>query len=93
MKKFHIPSRIDDPPHLMLWRLDDLMPAVLGLMIGIFFGKMLIWVGLGFLLTKSYKKFRDSMPDGFFFHWLYFHGLYPARAKSFVDPLCKRLFP
>ncbi|WP_295391306.1 type IV conjugative transfer system protein TraL, partial [uncultured Thiodictyon sp.] len=33
-----IPKYIDDPPLILLWRVDDLVPIVLCLVIGIFTG-------------------------------------------------------
>ncbi len=88
-----IPARIDEPPHLMLWSLDELMPMIVGLLVGIIVEQKLICVFAGFLLTKAYIKFRDSTPDGYMLHLIYAYGFWPSKSKTMINPYIKRLFP
>jgi conjugal transfer pilus assembly protein TraL len=93
MKPITIPGRVDDPPHLMLWSSDELAPMLLGLTFGIFIGKALICTIIGFLITSAYRKFRESSPDGYLLHMLYYGGFLPPKGRSMINPYIRRIFP
>ena len=93
MEPIEIPSRIDEPPHLLLWSLDELAPILLGLAFGILIGKALICFLAGFFVTSLYKKFRDAKPDGYLFHMIYWGGFWPSKAKSMKNPYVRRYLP
>ena len=93
MKPVTIPGRIDDPPHVLLWSADELVPMLVGLCFGIFIEQALICTAIGFVITSGYRKFRDSSPDGYLLHLLYHYGFLPAKGKSMLNPYIRRLFP
>lgn len=93
MEPIKIPSRIDEPPHIMLWSLDEMAPMMLGLVAGIMMGQALICTLIGFFITKAYRKFRDNSPDGYLLHLLYHWGLFPLKGRSMINPFIKRMFP
>lgn len=93
MKPVHIPRRIDEPPHLLLWSADELAPMLIGLVVGLVLGKALICTLAGFLVTNLYRRFRDSRPDGYLLHMIYWSGLLPSKARSLVNPFIRRFFP
>jgi conjugal transfer pilus assembly protein TraL len=71
------PKYIDAPPLILLWRVDDLVPIVLCLVIGIFTGNpgtMFKLIVLGVLLVRLYSKYRERRPDGHALHFLYWYG-------------------
>jgi type IV conjugative transfer system protein TraL len=49
-----IPRHVDDPPTLLLWRIDDLVPVVLMLMLvlGILADQLLVFLLLGIVLVR-----------------------------------------
>jgi conjugal transfer pilus assembly protein TraL len=80
-----IPKTIDDPPLILLWRVDDLVPIVLCLVIGIFTGSpgtMFKLIVLGVLLVRLYSKYRERRPDGHALPFLYWYGLLPLRGRT-----------
>lgn len=91
MPPFNLPQGFDATPSLLLWRLDDLLPLVLMLllMVGILADRLLVFVLLGLALTRLYGRFRDSRPDGFARHWAYWHGLVPCAARSYPNPFSR----
>jgi len=89
MHALDLPHGIDDPPSLLLWRLDDLIPLILMLMIGILADRLLLFVLFGLGLSRLYGRFRDSRPDGFALHWAYWHGLVPLAARSCPNPFSR----
>lgn len=92
MKPIRIPPRIDEPPHILLWSVDELAPMLLGLSFGILIGQALICFLIGFCITSAYRKFRDNHPDGYLLHLLYYAGFLPLKGKM-INPYIKRLFP
>ncbi len=75
-----IPRHIDDPPTLLLWRIDDLVPVVLMLVLGI-------------VLVRLYGCFRDSRPDGYALHRAYWAGLLSLRGRTTPNPFIRRWLP
>ncbi|WP_298637040.1 type IV conjugative transfer system protein TraL [uncultured Umboniibacter sp.] len=88
-----IPSRCDDPPHLLLWSLDQILPVIMGLLIGMVLDMALIFTVVGIVMAKAYSKYRDSMPNGFLMHALYHYGVMPARGRVMINPFLKRIYP
>jgi conjugal transfer pilus assembly protein TraL len=86
MQPLALPHGVDDPPSLLLWRLDDLIPLILMLVIGMLTDRLAVFLVLGVMLSRLYGRFRDSRPDGFALHWCYWHGLLPLPARSCPNP-------
>jgi len=93
MTNIEFPRYIDDPPTLLIWRMDDLMPAVLSLVIGILTGQLLLFLLVGGGLSHGYRKFRDRAPDGYAIHMLYWWGILPFDARSIINPYARRHLP
>jgi conjugal transfer pilus assembly protein TraL len=94
MKLVKIPERVDDSPHMLLWSMDELVPPI------IFFlaGMILLDAGMrcmlvGFLVSYVYRRFRESKPDGYLLHMLYWHGIPMFRSGAMLNPFIKRFFP
>lgn len=75
MKPLKIPRRIDDPPHLLLWSADEIVPMFLDLAVGMMASKAMPCFLARLLITHLYKRFRDNHPDGHLLHLLYWAGL------------------
>lgn len=93
MKPVKIPRRVDEPPHLLLWSADEMAPMLLGLTVGVILGKAFICFILGLLVTNLYRRFRDSHPDGYLLHMIYWGGLLITKSRSLVNPFVRRYFP
>lgn len=77
-----MPRHVDDPKQFLVISFDEMIPIALGLIVGIILGKMLIPFVLGIALAKVQRRYIDSMPDGFLYHWLYYVGLITPKARS-----------
>ena len=88
-----IPQRIDEPVHVLLWQVDEIAPIAIGLMIGMFIGAPLILMGVGWVMTSFYRRFRDAKPDGFALHYLYWHGFMPTRSRTAPNPFTRQYLP
>lgn len=86
MADVELPRSIDEMPYVMVWRMDDFMPPIIGLIIGFLTGRPEIFAGLGFALSFFYRKFRQGRPENWVMHALYWWGLLPMRGHSLFNP-------
>lgn len=93
MEPVRIPKRVDEPPHFLLWSSDELAPMLLGLTLGTFVGSALTFLLIGALLTNLYRRFRESHPDGYLLHMIYWGGFLPTKAASFKNPFIRSYVP
>lgn len=93
MEPVQIPRRIDEPPHVLLWSLDEVTPILLGLVAGGYLGQLLYCTLAGALLTNLYRRFRENHSDGYMLHAIYWSGFLPSKARSFKNPFIRRLIP
>ena len=93
MKPTKIPGWIDQPPHLLSWSADELVPMILGLTIGVVIGKALVCFLIGVGITNLYRRFRDNHPDGYLLHMIYWAGFIMTKAKSMKNPYVRRYLP
>lgn len=93
MRHIEIPRHIDDPVHFLLWSADEVAPIALGLFIGVLTGSPLLFAGAGWFIATLYSRFRDSKPDGFALHYLYWKGLMPTKARTTPNPYIRRFRP
>jgi len=92
MSAVEIPAAIDDPPLILLWPADEMMPVLIVLVFGVVSGNAFLFTAGGLLLTRVYRRFRNGHPDGYFLHLLYWYGVMPAKAFSVPSPFARR-FP
>ncbi|NEV60330.1 type IV conjugative transfer system protein TraL [Thiorhodococcus minor] len=93
MATLELPRHVDDPPNLLLWRIDDLVPFFLMLVIGILINQTTLFILLGLLVTRGYGRFRESRADGFALHALYWSGLMPLRHRTTPNPYSRCYLP
>ena len=87
------PKYVDDPPTLLLWRLDDLTPVLIGLIVGILSGQLLLCLLTGAAMVHGYRKYRDRMPDGYAIHLLWSWGLLPFKGRTLPNPFAREFGP
>ena len=89
MQPIEIPRGVDDPPMLLLWRLDDLLPITILMVLGILIEQLLFCLLAGVVISRLYARFRDSRPDGYALHWCYWHGLLALKARTCPNPFSR----
>lgn len=93
MQPVKIPTRCDDPLHVLIWSLDEMAPMFIGLVFGMAMGKALIGFVAGLMVTNFYKKYRDSHADGYLIHIAYWAGFMFTKARLLVNPYIRRFLP
>lgn len=93
MKPIRLPVRADDPPHILLWPADEIVPIMGGLVFGMVVGQAFLFTLAGMGLARLYRRFRDTHADGYLEHLAYHFGFGTNRAPSMTNPFIKRFFP
>ena len=86
MTTIPFPETVDEPPHVLLWRIDDIALPVLFLCIGMLLHKALVFWLAGVAAMFAYRRYRSGRPEFYVLHMLYWFGIYPARGTAFVNP-------
>lgn len=94
MRPTIIPTRQNDPPWIMLWRLDEAAPFTIGLVVGMLTHHLFICLALGIGFSHIYKKVNGRFPRAFVLHWIYSKGfwLFPA-SRTMKLPYVRRFLP
>lgn len=93
MTQLELPAYVDDPPHFLLWRADELVPVLLLLIFGMMIGSPMIFVTVGLFLSKLYGRYSDGTPDGYILHVLYWTGILPSKSKRVPNPYAREYYP
>lgn len=89
-----IPRTAGEPPHFLLWTVDDVGPVGIGLFAGVMSGQTIVCLLLGLVGAYIYRRFRDGNPDGFLLHFLYWIGLPVTKtARSMPNPYIREFLP
>lgn len=91
MKPTSIPTRQDDPPWLLFFRADEVLPFFILFIVGIITHNLLICIVLGWGFSYVYKKINSRFSRGFVLHWLYSKGLWLfSMSRTLSNPFNKR---
>ena len=60
-----IPIYADEPSHFLPWAVDEIMPILLGLDVGILMGHIFIATVIGFELRSSLRNFESQNEYGY----------------------------
>ena len=68
-----IPAYIDEPPYLLFWRMDEVLPIGVGLVAGILLAQLTICMLVGVVLARFYRRYCDNRPKGYMLHAVYWY--------------------
>lgn len=66
-----IPQRLDDPPKLLLWEMDQAMVCMSMIVIGIAADMTVTFILIGLLIAWRYGKLKSGKHRGFAMHLIY----------------------
>ncbi|WP_075881783.1 type IV conjugative transfer system protein TraL [Vreelandella massiliensis] len=93
MEPVNIPTRCDEPVHIMFWRLDEMLPVFVGMCFGLLIGQVMLCMAIGAIITHFFKKYLDLHPDGFMLHIVYWYGVTRKKARLMINPYIRTLLP
>jgi conjugal transfer pilus assembly protein TraL len=91
MKMLTLPRHIDAPKQILIWEFDEIVPILTALCFGVIIEQALLTTVAGIALARMYRKYKDTRPDGYVYHALYWWGFWPSNARTMVMPY-RRLF-
>ena len=93
MQTIPFPETVDEPPYVLLWRIDDVGLPVLFLCVGMLLKHAFVFWLAGVVLMYFYRRYRTGRPEFHVLHMLYWFGVYPARGAAFVNPYIRDFRP
>jgi conjugal transfer pilus assembly protein TraL len=93
MEHVPFPETADEPPYLLLWRVDDVAMPLLCVCIGMLLGRVIVLAPIGLVAMFFYRRFRDGRPEFIVLHALYWSGVFPSRGLGFINPYIRTLLP
>lgn len=88
-----LPRHLDMPQRILIFQVDELVPAAVFFMIGLGTGHVIKMIILALASVWVMRRFRDTQPDGYLYHWLYWYGFAPARCRQTLNPFLRRILP
>lgn len=82
---------IDDPPSVFFWEIDEVMVFGVCFIVGILSNSLLIFFMIGAGCATILQRMKKSQSDGFFMHFLYWHGILklkgclPSYIRDFIE--------
>ncbi len=81
---------LDSLPQIFFWELDEFLVVFFLAGIGIFLEKLTLMLGIGIAVAYILSKFKATKIEGFFIHFLYWHGIPIINSKRLPDSFIKK---
>jgi conjugal transfer pilus assembly protein TraL len=88
-----LPRHLDMPQRILVFQVDELVPAAVFFMIGLGTGHIVKCVLIAMFSIWLMRRFRDTRPDGYLYHFLYWYGFAPASCRQTLNPFLRRVLP
>lgn len=93
MDQVNIPTEIDTPQQVLLWSLDEFAPFMIFMVAGNFLNHFFLGLGAGWVVSHLYRRFKNTRPDGYLLHLLYWFGLTQLKGLTIADPYQREYRP
>ncbi len=77
MKDIEIPRFVDSQVQVFFWEIDEIVPMVASVGIGIMTGALTYMLIPAFIITKLFSKYKEMHLDGILLHYAYWVGIFP----------------
>lgn len=81
-----LPREVDDPPLMLMWSADELITFFICFFIGFLLERVLIFVVIGYFVVKVVRRYRNSRPDGYIIHLMYWIGVPLGKSRTLPNP-------
>jgi len=93
LDQIRIPTEIDTPDQVLLWSMDEFVPFMCFLVIGNLTGHVVIGCLVGAVLGHLYKRYKNTRPDGYLNHLIYWFLGVGEKGLTFVNPYRREFLP
>ncbi|MBF0609493.1 MAG: type IV conjugative transfer system protein TraL [Magnetococcales bacterium] len=91
-----IPNHADDPMQILLWEQDEALIFIMVFGLGILINNLTVFLFIGLIAVRGYRRVRDRQPRGIGQHLLYWWfgvgSVKKNRWGSFKNPYIRRWF-
>ncbi len=91
MPEARIPHYIDDPPQFLFWELDEAIPVLAGMGIGIMLNSMICYGAAGLVVSRIVARLKKGKHQNFMIHWLYWQGVPGMKLKGYPESHIRKL--
>lgn len=90
MEPIDIPIYLDEPKMILIFSSDQFAAFVVAFTLGLVLKQLMagIFIGVGF--AWLFRKFRESVPDGYVAHLLYWYTGFPLAGRCVLNPFIRR---
>lgn len=92
MEPINLPVHCDEPQQFLHWSIDEVSPLLILFVLGFILENTIIFTILGVLSVKYFREFKDSRPEGYFIHLMYWHGIGVTKGFSMDNPFRRRFY-
>lgn len=78
--RYRIPRMLDRPKQLFFWEVDEVIPIVGLVGVGIISNMLFFSLVTGIIAAKVVKKLKTGKMDGVMFHLLHWYGVFNLRC-------------
>lgn len=93
MEPVQQPIYLDEPIQILLWSIDEVVPIISGLVIGVAISQAFICLLLGVAMTHFYRRFRDNHAASYLQHLFYRWGFSFSKARTVTNPFIRNWTP
>lgn len=93
MDQINIPTEIDTPHIILLWSVDEFVPFMVLVVLGNFTNHFFWGLGTGWVISHLYKRYKNTRPDGYLYHLLYWLGLTGLKGLTMPNPYQREYLP
>ena len=84
MENITIPRYLDDPPSLLFWQIDEVLPAIVVMGIGFLMGHIFIAIILAYVSIKITSKLKENAQEGYAKHLFYWFGIIKPKNSTTI---------
>lgn len=95
MERVSLPRHVDAPQRFLLWTVDQAIPFLLIVGLGIFLNMLMLSIIIGIALSYYFNRYKESRSDGYIKHMFWWYGMASTggKVRSVVNPFVRRIFP
>lgn len=92
MEMLTMPAHIDEPKQYLLWSVDEIVPIGLMMGVGVILSQLFFCLCAGFVAASLYRRYKESQPEGYSEHLMYWYGLLPNETRTWPSPFRNKFY-
>jgi len=81
-----LPRHVDEPPIMLLWTSDEIGTFFFLFIMGFMVEQIFIAIICGYFAVKTMRRFKNTRPNGYMVHMMYWVGVSISEARTLPNP-------